>query len=988
MTRALRLAVTAAGLMLLGGVPAAQADLRVSQNYRISSDANPFRGSDQVNLAVNPNNPKHVVAAHVNFLSERCEATASFDGGVTWSPAFNLQVPEPGLGAPFLPSCRVSNHAGESMFDAVTFGSGNNVYATSITPRSTGGTEQGASTLVYKSTDGGVTWAAGTVAMPGGTGGSSTTGPYYELPSVLADPGAGTGGADIVYSIARDSSGSGNPGPCIGTLSSSCNQVRIARSLDGGQTWGAPVNVSPAAVPAIDAASPTIDADGNISVTYRTVGVPGANPNTDPTVGEIQFTRSTNQGQTWSAPVVITKVTNLARSGSSHVTPAPSNASSFPRMDVNKQNGNLYVVYNQQPPGPTAPAGGYTGADHFIPPDSQVWFQRSLDDGTTWSTPKRVNTDYTGKPGTWIHQTRHPDVNVAPNGRVDIVWEDRRHWYQGPGERTCVHTHIFCDDARLGDAYYAYSIDNGGSFTERRISDHSHSNDVGYDYRFATYWAFGPQAVALGSDDLLVAWMDSREGSFDTDIQDIYLAKVVRGASSTVPQERIDQPDAVNLSLALSKRTYRGGGEGLLQSTFATRNGTKVVIVNANDAAGALAGSVLARANLGPVLLGSTSGLSAAVKNEVARLNPAGAYVVGDTSQLSDQVVTDLVAAGVNNAQITRLQGDSAASTAAAVATAMDRRLQAEKDANAPAFDAVVLANPASPDAYAAAGLAAARRLPILYANAGSVPVATTAALAALDIDDVLVVGGTDDISSATAATLVPDTERLGGADQYATSRAVVQESLQRGLPSNIVYVANGGRPMDAALLGFAVGRSTGIMALSPASVSQTAPATASAADLTGIDRFVVVEASAPSAPPPPPPPPIGNVPTTPPPPPATVGAIKRLTGKISATVTPNRDLRAPYRFRTSGKLTLPKGITRAVGCTGRVSVQVKRGGTTISTRRVSLRKDCTYRSTVTFRNSKRFGRTIKSLRFTVRFLGNTRVAPARAASRFARVRR
>jgi hypothetical protein len=68
--------------------------------------------------------------------------------------------------------------------------------------------------------------------------------------------------------------------------------------------------------------------------------------------------------------------------------------------------------------------------------------------------------------------------------------------------------------------------------------------------------------------------------------------------------------------------------------------------------------------------------------------------------------------------------------------------------------------------------------------------------------------------------------------------------------------------------------------------------------------------------------------------------------------------------------------------------VQVKRGGTTISTRRVSLRKDCTYRSTVSFATSKRFGRTIKRLKFTARFLGNTRVAPATATSRYVRVRR
>ena len=855
--RRVSLAIIAGAVALAGAAPAAQAEVRVGKNYRIASDPSPFRGSDQVGMAVNPANPQHIVATNVNFLSESCEASASFDGGVTWSDAFDLQPPADAV-SPFMPSCRVSSHAGESMFQAVNFGSGNTVYATSITPRAPLGVEQGATALVYKSTDGGVTWGPGVVALPGGTGGTVATGPYYELPSVLVQPGAGTGNADIVYSIARDASGSGNSGsPCVGTAGTRCDAVRIARSLDGGQTFGAPVQVSPPGVPSIDAASPVIDAQGNLSVTYRTVGAPSPNSATTPTVGEIHFTRSTTQGQTWSAPVTITKVTNMARSSASHVTPLASNASSFPRMAVDRQNGNLYVVYNQQPPGPTPPDGGYQGTDHFIPPDSHVWFQRSLNNGTTWSTPKRVN-DNTIHPGTRIVQTRHPAVSVAPNGRVDIVWEDRRHWYQGPGERTCLHTHLFCDDARLGDAYYAYSTNAGGSFTERRVSDHSHNNDTGYDYRFATYWAFGPAAVPLGNGQLLVGWMDSREGSFDTDNQDVYLAKVDHNASGAIPQTNIGQPEDVSLSVTLSQRTFPGGGEGLMQSGFATRNGTKVVIVNASDPAAALAGSVLARANVGPVLLSSAGGLSAAVKAEVARLSPAGAYVVGDTGQLSDQVVADLVAAEVDAGQITRLSTSGDAAVAAAVAAAMDRRLPAETAADAPAFDSVVIANPSSPDAYAAAGLAAARRLPILYVNSGSIPQATSDALAAMDINDTLVIGNTADVSSAVASQL-PSPRRLGGGDQYETSESVVAESKERGLPSNVVYLASGSRPMNAALLGFAVGRSTGIMALAPGSVSQNAASTASSVLLSGIDQLVAVDA-APAlgggAPPPPPPPP------------------------------------------------------------------------------------------------------------------------------------
>jgi len=132
--------------------------------------------------------------------------------------------------------------------------------------------------------------------------------------------------------------------------------------------------------------------------------------------------------------------------------------------------------------------------------------------------------------------------------------------------------------------------------------------------------------------------------------------------------------------------------------------------------------------------------------------------------------------------------------------------------------------------------------------------------------------------------------------------------------------------------------------------------------------------------------------PTTIPPPPASVQVPvpKPPTprkGRISARVLEAADLRAPFRFTTTGRLTLPRGVAKANGCKGKVSVQVKRGSTTISTRRVSLRKDCTYSVRVTFVDAKRFAH-VKSLKFTARFLGNALVLPATASPRFARVRR
>ena len=101
----------------------------------------------------------------------------------------------------------------------------------------------------------------------------------------------------------------------------------------------------------------------------------------------------------------------------------------------------------------------------------------------------------------------------------------------------------------------------------------------------------------------------------------------------------------------------------------------------------------------------------------------------------------------------------------------------------------------------------------------------------------------------------------------------------------------------------------------------------------------------------------------------------------LSMRVTPRRDRRRPYRFRTTGKLLLPSFVTPDFGCgEGVVSVQIKARGRTVSTRRVRLRNDCTFRSVVSFGTRRRLrpGR----LRVIARFEGNSTLAPVSARPR------
>ena len=119
-----------------------------------------------------------------------------------------------------------------------------------------------------------------------------------------------------------------------------------------------------------------------------------------------------------------------------------------------------------------------------------------------------------------------------------------------------------------------------------------------------------------------------------------------------------------------------------------------------------------------------------------------------------------------------------------------------------------------------------------------------------------------------------------------------------------------------------------------------------------------------------------------------TPGAGRRSPRRVTLSVTPRRDRRPPFSFRARGRVRLFAGINPAQACRGgRVSVQVKVGRKTVSTRRVRLRGDCSYRSRVTFRKRSRLGRT-GQLRFRARFLGNDALRAKRGRVRTATVGR
>jgi hypothetical protein len=193
---------------------------------------------------------------------------------------------------------------------------------------------------------------------------------------------------------------------------------------------------------------------------------------------------------------------------------------------------------------------------------------------------------------------------------------------------------------------------------------------------------------------------------------------------------------------------------------------------------------------------------------------------------------------------VTRITGANPAELGKAVAAAIDVRTDQEKSRNVPAFNAAVAVNPNSREAATAVAFAAALRYPVLYVERDGVPAATADAFNSAAIQNTFVVGGPESVSDAAMARL-PGAKRLGGADLAATNAAVVNEVRSRGLPVNVVYVADEARPVDAAVAGAAAARAGGLLLLTPGADSGTAESRLNQLGLSSqVDRIVVAEST------------------------------------------------------------------------------------------------------------------------------------------------
>ncbi len=264
------------------------------------------------------------------------------------------------------------------------------------------------------------------------------------------------------------------------------NPIRAIRSDDGGASWSTPTRVSDAGRQRAIAPSPAIGKNGELYVLYLDLGEDaldygGAHRGRGgaPYDGQWQLvlSRSRDRGVTWSESTVDKRIAPAER----FIAFTPP----FPSIAVDEDSGRIYAGFQDARNGAA---------------DVMLW---SLAGGSSdWDGPKRVNDTAKGD-RTWQYL---PKLAVAPDGRLDVVYLDRR------GDRNNVMTGVS----------FQYSFDHGDSFAKRiPLTDRPFDSRIGFGSDRGLP-DLGSRLGLISTDSrALAVWTDTRAGTRASSKQDL-----------------------------------------------------------------------------------------------------------------------------------------------------------------------------------------------------------------------------------------------------------------------------------------------------------------------------------------------------------------------------------------------------------------------------------------------------------------------------------
>ena len=389
----------------------------------------------EVSVAINPKNPDNIIGA--SFQAGRPPKPSagsytylSMDGGKTWK---TIQTSNP-------------NNFTQGD-DVVAFGNDGSAYHAHLAfagIRAARPVRADNAVVINKSSDSGLTWSDGTPTVRH----VNSVTPFEDKPGVVVDnaPNSPNKGHVYVAWTRFDVYGSSNP--------EHKSQIYFSRSIDGGQTFSAPIRIS-------DTGGDCVDSDNTVEG-----AVPAVGPN-----GEVYvvwagplglvFDKSTDGGLTFGKDQKISDFPG----GWDFGVEGLERANGMPNTGVDLSNGpnkgTLYVNWIDHRNG-----------------DPDVFLMASRDGGKSWTDPVRVNDDplKNGKVQffTWM--------SVDPvDGSVNIVFYDRR---EGNGTQTGLTM--------------ARSVDGGKTFVNYKIEVPSFGfNSAVFFGDYSSIAAYGGRVIPM-----------------------------------------------------------------------------------------------------------------------------------------------------------------------------------------------------------------------------------------------------------------------------------------------------------------------------------------------------------------------------------------------------------------------------------------------------------------------------------------------------------
>lgn len=343
---------------------------------------NEYQGEIQV--AVNPNNANQLVAAANTWDAPAgCQQTQavfwSGDGGATWNY-----------------TCAPTNTAftglscGNTVFGsdpALAWDSNNNVYLNYMLICSFFGFINNYAMVVARSTDGGATWLGQGVVVNSWNDSDVEDKNFYDIDRTSTSPFFGR------HYTCWDRN----------------NNEKFAYSTNSGATW-TEVDLPTSPFGGVDLGCEiAVEDNGTVHVVWNSLTC-GTSTCSDESM---MYTRSTNGGVSWSAPVRVRDF-NLAGFSGANCPDAQDDRciSTFGAIGVDNTggacDGTLYATFTD-----------HTGTNVN---DADVWVSRSTNGGSTWSAPVKVNDD-----GLAGRIQFHPFLQVdQSNGNVVVAWHDAR----------------------------------------------------------------------------------------------------------------------------------------------------------------------------------------------------------------------------------------------------------------------------------------------------------------------------------------------------------------------------------------------------------------------------------------------------------------------------------------------------------------------------------------------------------------------------------